>query len=386
MNASVSDISRNPAPTGSRPARVSFRSFLIGTVLTAGLLGNQAVAQTTYYWDGSVSTLGRNNANWNTAADGTGSDGVHSDKAATYVFNITPLNGTPQTLTDIFEGGEFIIRTSSSVTHNGTRFWMYGNGMTMEAGAGPLTLNAGANMMFFTQSQSIVNNSASDLTHNDVVESFNGQAGVITMAGSGSGDLVFNGNVGGTRASHAIAIDRTGTGIVEFNNATGNNYSLGTTVKEGLLLVNNTSGSGTGGGAVTVESGGILGGSGSISGNVTFQAGAGLVFDPLTTLDMTGTVTMDSTFGVSSLVDSRGGAIDWSTIGIGSYTLIGSTTSDFSGITNFGSANAADVGGGKSAYFENGSLQLIVIPEPSTLALFGLAGVAVVMGLRRRRG
>ncbi len=51
--------------------------------------------------------------------------------------------------------------------------------------------------------------------------------------------------------------------------ATGNTYSGGTTVSNGTLLVNNSTGSGTGSGAVTVLSGGILGGTGTIGGPVS---------------------------------------------------------------------------------------------------------------------
>ncbi len=66
----------------------------------------------------------------------------------------------------------------------------------------------------------------------------------------------------------------SGTGTVTVNNGTAvltsaNTYSGMTTVSNGTLLVNNPSGSGTGTGAVIVNSGGILGGYGFISGNVT---------------------------------------------------------------------------------------------------------------------
>jgi autotransporter-associated beta strand protein len=52
-----------------------------------------------------------------------------------------------------------------------------------------------------------------------------------------------------------------------------NTYSGGTTVTRGTLLANNTSGSGTGTGPVTVGSEGVLGGTGSIAGTVTVNAG-----------------------------------------------------------------------------------------------------------------
>jgi autotransporter-associated beta strand protein len=69
-----------------------------------------------------------------------------------------------------------------------------------------------------------------------------------------------------------------------------NTYNGGTTVSAGLLLVNNTSGSGTGGGAVTVN-GGILGGTGSIAGIVTANAGGTLAPGTASAL---GTLTLNS--------------------------------------------------------------------------------------------
>ena len=67
--------------------------------------------------------------------------------------------------------------------------------------------------------------------------------------------------------------DATHTGTVKFLGA--NTYGGGTTVAYGTLQVNNTTGSGTGSGTVSVNSGATLGGSGTISGNV-FVAGATL--------------------------------------------------------------------------------------------------------------
>jgi hypothetical protein len=79
------------------------------------------------------------------------------------------------------------------------------------------------------------------------------------------------------------------------------------------------------------------------------------------------------------------GAIDWSTVSVGTYTLLGTSFSFNSGnIENFGLANAF-ASGGKLMYFENGSLDLVVaIPEPTTSLL--LAGsLTVLMAFRRRR-
>ena len=57
------------------------------------------------------------------------------------------------------------------------------------------------------------------------------------------------------------------------NLLTANSYSGGTVINGGTLMVNNTSGSATGSGPVTVNDGTILAGSGSIEGEVTIEDG-----------------------------------------------------------------------------------------------------------------
>ena len=66
-------------------------------------------------------------------------------------------------------------------------------------------------------------------------------------------------------------LTKAGSGTLQV--LSNNNYTLGTTIDAGKLLVNNTTGSGTGTGAVTVNSGGTLGGKGIIAGVVTVNAG-----------------------------------------------------------------------------------------------------------------
>ncbi len=203
-------------------------------------------------------------------------------------------------------------------------------------------------------------------------------SGITTDVGAGE-SYIFGGSIIAEAGTGVINITKSGTGTQVLSGT--NSYIGTTTVNAGALVLD---GSHTGGGLYTIASGARIGGSGSTEADLTFAAGAQLIFNPLETLTVTGAVAMDNTFSIASLVNVDGTAIDWSAIGVGTYTLL-STTSDFSNIGNFGLANAADLGDGKSAYFQNGSLQLVVVPEPSTLALFGLAGLAVVMGLRRRR-
>ena len=64
---------------------------------------------------------------------------------------------------------------------------------------------------------------------------------------------------------------------------------------------------------------------------------------------------------------------------LGTYTLLDEIEEgfiSFSDLANVGFENAVDIGGGKLAYFQEGSLQLVVVPEPSTALLGGL-GLAI---------
>jgi autotransporter-associated beta strand protein len=68
------------------------------------------------------------------------------------------------------------------------------------------------------------------------------------------------------------SLNKIGTGTLTLSQP--NTYTGGTKVSAGTLLVTNTTGSGTGTGSVDVQSGGTLGGTGFITGNVTIGAGA----------------------------------------------------------------------------------------------------------------
>ena len=72
----------------------------------------------------------------------------------------------------------------------------------------------------------------------------------------------------------SLIINKRGTGTTTFTGA--NTYTGGTFIHAGTLLVNNTTGSGTGSGEVTVNSGGTLGGLGAISGQVLVNNGGTL--------------------------------------------------------------------------------------------------------------
>jgi autotransporter-associated beta strand protein len=84
---------------------------------------------------------------------------------------------------------------------------------------------------------------------------------------------VFNGVISdGGAAATALIFNGPGSLTLGGNNT----FSAGTTVNGGTLLVNNTVGSGTGSGSVSINPGATLGGNGIIGGQVSFAAGATL--------------------------------------------------------------------------------------------------------------
>src|SRR5262249_38064999 len=100
----------------------------------------------------------------------------------------------------------------------------------------------------------------------------NGRAPVTFSAGGATMDT--NGNT--ITLANSIGNGGTGsltkTGLGRLNLQGSNLYSGGTFINNGSLFVNNTAGSGTGSGSVTVNNGGTLGGIGTISGAVTVNS------------------------------------------------------------------------------------------------------------------
>jgi fibronectin-binding autotransporter adhesin len=105
----------------------------------------------------------------------------------------------------------------------------------------------------------------------------------LTATGSGAKTLELAGSQTGTNtlagiipdsAGGATSVAKSGVGTWVLRGA--NAYSGGTTVDGGLLVIANTTGSGTGTGGISVNTGATLGGSGSIAGTVTVNDGGTL--------------------------------------------------------------------------------------------------------------
>ncbi|MGA0846786.1 MAG: autotransporter-associated beta strand repeat-containing protein [Luteolibacter sp.] len=173
-----------------------------------------------------------------------------------------------------------------------------------------------------------------------------------------------------------ISLQKEGAATLTLTN-NGNAYTGATTVSAGSLLVNGSLGDT----AVTVNSAATIGGNGSLGGSLGLDAASFFeVVDFNNPLAVTGTITLGSGFGIDNLL-----GIDWDTLDLDTpYTLISTSQTFGTGsIDNFGLANAVSVGNsGRQAYFTNGSLAVVVIPEPSS-ALFG--SLSLLLLLRRRR-
>jgi autotransporter-associated beta strand protein len=142
-------------------------------------------------------------------------------------------------------------------------------------GTGILVDNINAVTLTITASLGINNNQA---WTNNSGNLFTVSGANVSLSGNaltvnGTGNTLISSIISGIPAGSTLTKDGSGTLTL-----TGNNiYTRGTTVNGGTLLVNNTAGSGTGTGAVTVNNAGTtLGGTGTMTGAVTVNAGANI--------------------------------------------------------------------------------------------------------------
>ena len=180
----------------------------------------------------------------------------------------------------------------------------------------------------------------------------------------------------GTNPSSGGVI-KIGSGSLTLSAA--NTYTQGTTVSEGLLLVNGSLATGT----VSVLSAAVLGGSGTIGSSIVYDSGANFAFDPVSILTVNGAAVSFGGFGVNNLTGLDSNTAE------GIYTLMsGSTLFDLTNVSNLGASNAYSLGAGKAAYLQTASspnvFQLVVVPEPTSLMAAACGGLTTLLVLARR--
>lgn len=282
--------------------------------------------------------------------------GVHGDSTGTVNMTGGELNAGHISIADA-GGATDVANGSMSVenaTVNTTGDLVIGNG---GQGAADLTINSGGVV-------NVGDGSAEKwliMGNGDTVDSSLTVNAGGTLNLNGGSDLMAWG-VNGNTGTKTITVDG---GTIQ-----GSAGSILSLSADGTLNIVN-------GGTVDIET---INNSGTINGDLTLGAGKMIQFNAAESLTVSGLVTLDDSFGVASLMGFGTNVVD------GTYTLI-NNASDFSNIQNFGIENAYTMEDGRLAYFQNGSLDLViapaVIPEPATIGLIGVFGAGLLFVRRR---
>ncbi len=284
----------------------------------------------------------------------------------------------------------------------------FGNNTVMGAGSTAVVKFNGGTLLPTAPSTNYLNVVSSALVQN---------GGAKLDVGTGK-DITITQSLAEDATSTGGGLTKLGLGTLRLTG--GSTYSGATMVNDGTLFVNNTAGSGTGTGAVTVN-GGTLGGTGAISGAVTINVTG--VLSPGASINTfaTGPVTLNngSTFIYelnttsveADLLNAAGnlglnGSVDLTLSDLGSGDLLANGTK-FTVISYSGSWNPGDIFAGYAddstfSMFNNqfrinyddtplgsvnggafaNAVTLTAVPEPRA-ALLGIIGLLAL--IRRRR-
>src|SRR5205823_2462107 len=320
--------------------------------------------------------------------------------------------GTATATINIASTKTLTVNQSSTTSYPGV---LAGAGSFTKSGSGTLTLSG--------------TNTYSGITKIDGgILSVGSLANINTASGSNTGNNTFAAIIGDGTGG-ATSLNKSGSGTWILTGA--NTYSGGTNISGGTLLVTNTTGSGTGTGAVNVTAnssgtlaGGTTNGAGGISGAVTVSGnlspGTSGNGSGTTAILHTGALTLNS--GSNYLIDLNGttaGTLYDQTIASNAVTInnanlmatfannltvglkffvIENSSSNANAVGNmFANAPGGFYQDGADLflvnYADNGdggllandiSLMLVAVPEPSTWVAAGLSLLVIAYSQRRR--
>lgn len=239
-------------------------------------------------------------------------------------------------------------------------------------------------------------------------------ARTFTLGGSNTDDNTWATAIQNNNTINGGTVSLTKTGLGKWILGGTNTYTGATSVQQGTLLVNGSTAAGS---AVTVDAGGVLGGTGTIGGaatisgilapgsggigtlsmsnGATWNAGNAWLFQlgtPAASLAAAIAGTNNDLLNVTGAFTQGSGssfAFDFSNTGSdGWYKLVDYTSTTFATGINT-SFTASNLPGGKTSAFvvdsASTALYVQIVPEPGALVLFGIGGIALAAGLRRRR-
>lgn len=270
----------------------------------------------------------------------------------------SPTAGGTVILGSAASGGSGQIQLNSG-TLTGASTLVLTNGLSIGGQTNGAALLAGSNLEFQGQSTVFKGSGTTGPVVLNVsnTTTFSGGFGAASGAGTGTGITI-----GG---SGEVVISGVSSALLE-------TITLTDSVK---LTLNNSIG-----GGLNVGANNVLGGNGTVLGSLSFAAGAKFVFNLTQPLIVNGPAVTFDDFGIEDLVGFD------NTVANGTYKIIdGLATINTNNLSNLGAVNAFDLGGGKYAYFTIGSLEVNVVPEPSTYALLTLSALGLAGHLVRRR-
>lgn len=274
-----------------------------------------------------------NSQTWNAAAGNLALRGVVALGANT----LTIAGAGNVAISNTIQGaGALVKQGAGTLILAGTTANTFSGGLTVQSGTvtvaknnalgtGPLVLNGGVlNLGNFNLGVSsvslqggVINSTSGGISSSSAYQL---QAGTINSRLGGAGGLI-----------------KTTPGVVTLT--TSNTYTGGTQITGGKLVVNNATGSGTGPGNVSVGSGGLLAGTGSLSGIVTNAPGGSLsAGNEIGVLNLGGTVWFGGATNRWDLSDAAGSAgTGWDLLNITGTLTLNATAADkaFIDVTTF---------------------------------------------------